>query len=166
MKKKLLSTGLLILILISIALAGCGEKPRTVAPVEGAQAPDISATTLEGEKIALKDLRGKPLLLTFWRTDSPPGVREMLTLNRFKEEKGDDLEVLTINVSEDKNQVDIFLKEKKLALTVIPDDSKNTIAKLYRIDYIPTTFVIDKKGIILKKINGGLDKSVLDNIFK
>ncbi|MCL5935586.1 MAG: redoxin domain-containing protein [Firmicutes bacterium] len=166
MIRKILPSKLLLLALLVVVLAGCGEKPRTVAPVEGAQAPDFSGPALNGKTIALKDLRGKQAVLSFWRTDSPPGIRELNALTELQEEKGDKVEILTVNVGEDKTQVDIFIKEKKLALPVILDDGKTTIAKLYRIDYIPTTFILDEQGVILKKVNGGMVKSEVDNVLK
>ena len=64
MKTKSRLPGLLLLALISIALnVGCSKTITS--------APDVTFTTITGKKIALKDLRGKPVIVTFWATDCP-----------------------------------------------------------------------------------------------
>lgn len=159
MNKKLLLAGLSIFLLI--VLAGCGNKPRNIAPVVGSQAPDFSGTTLDGKTVTLKDLEGKQTILCFWWAESPAATRELTTLNELKAEQGSKVEVLTINAGDDQLTVDTLFKEKKYSLPVILDDKKVTIVKLYRIDIMPTTFLLDKQGLILKKFTGGTEKSEL-----
>ncbi|MGZ4970290.1 MAG: TlpA disulfide reductase family protein, partial [Methylobacter sp.] len=66
MKTNYRSFGLLLLLLISI---GCSKTITS--------APDVTFTTLTGQKIVLKDLRGKPTIVTFWATDCPSCIEEI-----------------------------------------------------------------------------------------
>ncbi len=163
MNKKQLSCGILIVLLLAFGLSGCTKKPEVTAPVEGAQAPDFKITTLAGNTVSLQELLDEPVILTFWRTDSPPSRRELRNLTELKTELGDKVNILAINVGENKKTIEVFLKDNKVNVPVGLDTDKGPITNTYRIDYMPTTFVLDDNGVILKKANGGMSKTDLIN---
>ncbi|MGZ4982242.1 MAG: peroxiredoxin family protein, partial [Methylobacter sp.] len=66
MKKIYRQFGLLLLLLILISCS------KTIT-----SAPDVTFTTITGQKIALKDFRGKPVIVTFWATDCPSCIQEI-----------------------------------------------------------------------------------------
>lgn len=153
------------LVLLLVGITACGQPQKPVAPVEGAAAPEFSGTALNGETISLRELRGNPAVVTFWRSESPPALRELGILQELRAEKGDALGIISVNVKEDKARVEVLAKERKLTYPVILDPKLN-LANLYKIDLMPTTFILDGSGIILKRANGGLTKQEILDVLK
>lgn len=127
-----------------------------VGPVEGAKAPPISGNTIEGSNLSLADFSGRRVIITFWQTESQPSIRELETLTALKQANGNNLGIITINEKGTRQLVYTFVKDKKLLTDVIIDDKKHALANLYKVDYMPTTFILDRHGIIVKKSNGGM----------
>lgn len=138
----------------SFAILGPKESapPAPPTPVEGTKignlAPDFQLQNLEGKPVSLDDLRGKPIVLNFWATWCGPCVDEMPYLQQVREEwsaKG--VMLLAINIDASSSEVSQFLQAHKLSLSVLLG-AKADVAARYNIRYIPTTFFIDKDGII------------------
>lgn len=136
-----------------ITATGCQSAAEPVSTVsrpltEGEPAPDFKLEDLDGETVSLRDLRGKPVLLNFWATWCPPCRAEMPYLQEvFEEWQGKELVVLTIDIGESRATVQNYLQSYKLSLPVLLDISK-IVSYRYGFRYIPTTFFIDKDGII------------------
>jgi len=133
-----------------------GESPT--APVEGTQignlAPDFQLQNLDGQTVFLGDLRNKPVLINFWATWCPPCRGEMSYIQEIYEEWSDKgLVLLAINIGESSSKAEEFLQSNNLSFTVLLD-TKQAIAQRYHITGIPTTFFIDKDGIIQGKVIG------------
>ena len=129
-----------------------GPSANTPAPAQGTRvgnlAPDFQLYNLEGKAVSLSGLQGKPVMLNFWATWCGPCVHEMPDLQEVHEEwssKG--LELLAVNIRGNTSQVTQFLQSHKLSLPVLLD-IKSDVARNYNIRGIPTTFFIDKDGII------------------
>lgn len=155
-KRKLIYALVFFLLLLLVVIAGRRIDQPLVAPAEGAKAPPIFGKTIEGNKLSLADFSGRRVIITFWQTQSQPSLRELETLTALKQANGDKLGIITINENGAQQSVYTFVKDKKLLTDVIIDDSKHPLANLYKVDYMPTTFILDKHGIIVKKSNGGM----------
>jgi thiol-disulfide isomerase/thioredoxin len=109
------------------------------------QSADFALTDLEGKVWALKDLRGKVVLVNFWATWCPPCRKEMPDLEtlyqRFKDQG---LVVLAIS-DEDANKVKPFLATRKVSYPVLLDTGRKVNALLH-IEGIPKSFVYDRQG--------------------
>ena len=117
-------------------------------------APDFQLPNLEGQTISLSDLKGKPVLLNFWATWCGPCVSEMPYLQEIYDEwSGKGLMLLTINRGESSSTVKGFMQKRNLSLPVLLD-TELVVAQRYNIMGIPTTFFIDKDGIIQEKVIG------------
>lgn len=57
-----------LILLLGLFSCGCLSSESYTSPEEGKMAPDFELETLSGEKAALSDFRGKPVLLVFWAT--------------------------------------------------------------------------------------------------
>lgn len=134
------------------------EKPQ-----EGFQAPDFTLTNLKGEKVKLSDFRGKPVFLNFWATWCPPCRAEMPLIQKLHQQKK--IQVLTVNIQEDQQTIEKFLKKNHYTFPVLLD-KQGKVANQYWIQGIPTTFIIDRQGIIQAVWIGALEPETLKELLK
>lgn len=123
-------------------------------------APDFELKTLDGDKVRLADLRGKPVLLSFWATWCGPCRRELPELAALHDEfqkKG--LVILGVN-DEGKGTAKKYAEKELLPFPIL-DDSGLKVNRLYRVRSIPTLFLIDKDGKIVRFLRGGRPASAL-----
>ncbi|MES1040970.1 MULTISPECIES: TlpA disulfide reductase family protein [Peribacillus] len=119
----------------------------------GAKAPNFSLKTLDGKQVELSDYKGKKVMLNFWATWCPPCKKEMPDMEKYTQQAGDDVVVLAVNIDPE-NDVQAFVEDNGITFT-IPLDSqsaKNPVNERYKILSIPTTYFIDKEGIIRNKV--------------
>ena len=155
---------ILVMILTSgLLITGCTGGSEPTATV-GKAAPDFQLQNLDGQSISLSDLKGKPVLVNFWATWCRPCVFEMPYLQEIYEEWSDKgLVLLAINIGDSSSEVEQFLQNHNLSLPVLLDTNK-AVAQRYNIRGIPTTFFIDKDGIIQEKIIGAFpNKEAIEN---
>jgi len=164
--KKMLTVIVVLLLALGLVAGGCpGEPGEAAAPEVGKQAPDFELETLDGQTIALSELEGRPVLLNFWATWCGPCVHEMPFLQQvYEERQGDELLLLAINIGESSSQAAEFLQSYGLSFNVLLD-SDTTVAQAYRIQYIPTTFLIDREGKIQEiKVGSFQSQAEIENI--
>lgn len=127
------------------------------APQAGFTAPDFELKTNSGDQIALRDLRGKIIILNFWASWCPPCRAEMPAFQQIVEEYPEtDLIVLGVNSTSQDSLVDVerFVQEYQLKFT-IPLDTQGQASRSYHVHSLPTTFFIDRDGVVQKVIVGG-----------
>ncbi len=138
---------LLTAMVLAITLAaGCAKSVSE----EGITAPDFQLKSLDGPTITLSSLRGRPVVLNFWATWCGPCRYEMPFLQQlFSDPKWQarGLVILAVNLQESEAMVREFMTENALSFTVLLD-ATGEASRLYNIASIPTTYVIDKDGII------------------
>ena len=146
---------LLALVLLA-GFAACKKTPRAdavtpmggAAPAIGAPAPDFTLLSVEDEKVSLSEFKGKVVLVNFWATWCPPCKKEIPDFMDFQKTYGDrGFEILGISLDDDKDAVLEYLTSNPMNYFVLfgsPD-----VAALYgNIRSIPTTFLVDREGII------------------
>lgn len=151
----------LLFILLLLGAAGCSrheEKPAQA--VEGSTAPDFTLKDLNGKEVRLSDLRGKIVALNFWATWCPPCREEVPSLMRLNQAMaGKQFQMLAVSQDEGgKEAVEAYFRKSSNNLPALID-SDQKVGKRYGLTGVPETFIIDKNGVILKKIVGGLDWS-------
>ncbi len=120
------------------------------APIRGKTAPDIELKNLDGETVTLRSFRGRPIMLNFWATWCGPCRIEIPVFEEVyndPEWAGHGLEILAIDVQESTSQVRQFMEVYTMSFPVFLD-SRAMAARIYNIAAFPTTFFIDKDGII------------------
>jgi len=150
-------------VLVSVfATTGCSSCSATEIKI-GNPAPDFELQNTEGQTISLSGLRGKPVLLNFWKTSCYPCRLEMPFLQAIYNEWSDrGLELLTINIGESLSTIEKFMRDYFLSLPVLLDTGVN-ITQKYVIQYIPATFLIDENGIIkAMKVGAFRDKAEIE----
>jgi peroxiredoxin len=131
-----------------------GDNSSKEGTGKGNLAYDFELQTLEGETVTLSGLRGQPVILNFWASWCPPCVGEMPYLQEIYEEwEGKGLKLLAVNLDSNAALARNFLEKEGLTLPVLLDNLQN-VAERYNINGIPTTFFIDKDGIIREKVVG------------
>ena len=121
-----------------------------VGPQVGKLAPVFEFMDPGGDKVKLSDLRGSPVVLNFWATWCGPCKFEMPLLQALahdEEKAAEGLVLLTINGGESADTVSKFMYEHGYSFTVLLD-TQNGIARAYNVRAIPTSFFIDKDGVI------------------
>ena len=134
--------------------AGQAMDVRQPAPHVGAPAPDFSLLTVEnGKPVRLADLRGHIVVLNFWATWCLPCRTEMPALDQAQRNMPDAV-VLGVNQQEGAETVGRFLREQGLDFAVVLDTA-GEVNRLYRVLALPTTYFIDRDGVIREVVYGG-----------
>ena len=171
----LVLTSVLALVLLSTSCSGDTDSfdgGSPAVPVEGVAignlAPDCQLPGLGGQNFSLSSRRGEPVLINFWATWCPPCRGEMPYIQGIYEgwvDRG--LVVLAVNLGESSSVVEDFMRSNDLSFTVLLDTTRG-VAQRYSITGIPTTFFIDKDGIIQDKLIGAFqnEKQIEDRLKK
>ncbi len=107
---------------------------------------DFTLRTLEGERVSLKDYRGKVIFLNFWATWCGPCRMEMPSMEKLWQDfKEENFLILAVNIQEESKLVSSFMKEMNLSFPVLLDE-KGSVARSYGIRGIPTTFFLNSEG--------------------
>ncbi|TCN25957.1 redoxin domain-containing protein [Mesobacillus foraminis] len=125
------------------------------AKAAGIQAPEFSLKNLQNETIQLSQYKGKKVLINFWATWCPPCKAEMPVMQDLYERNMDKIEFLAINIDPE-NNVKSYVKKMELTFPILLDKS-GTINEQYGIISIPTTFLVDENGNIIKKQIGAMN---------
>lgn len=113
----------------------------------------FKTTDINGEKIDLKDAKGKVIVLNFWFINCPPCRREMPDLNNLVDSFANNANVLFISIALDaKNQLEGFLKTSPFKYKVV--DNGRFLTERYGINSYPTHVIIDQEGKVAFHTNG------------
>lgn len=143
-----------VALLCLVLAAGCnrGAKPSRI----GKSAPDFTLPD-GGKSIRLADYRGKVVLVNFWASWCGPCVQETPALVQLHHERPD-LAIVAISIDEDPAAYQRFLQRFHVDYTTVRDPEQ-TVAKVYGTDGWPETYIIDRKGILRRKVVGDPDWS-------
>jgi len=149
-----LVAALLALLLLS---AGCGKKEESVGMKfdVGKPAPEFTLPDLEGNQIELSSMKGKVLILDFWATWCPPCKEEVPHLVALQSKYRDQgLQIVGLSLDQGgAGLVKPFADEHYVNYTMLIANDET--AKAYGgVSMIPTTFVVDRSGIVVKRFIG------------
>lgn len=164
----LLVIGIALLVGLALGVAYLYGFSSTVASTRapdmaqvGAPAPDFRLETLTGETIRLSELIGKPILINFWATWCAPCVLEMPNFQKYYENFPGQFEVLAINSGEPRDAVEEFVEDMGMTFPVLFDDSAQVLG-VYRFPGYPTSYIVDKQGVVRFQHVGLMDESTLE----
>ena len=152
-----LAAGILWTVVSRVPSAVGAPLSSSPSPREGFLAPDFTLDTLDGTKVTLSELRGKIVLINLWATWCPPCRAEMPALeNAYKQYKDSGVVVLGLNVTNQDSEKDIppFVDEFGLTFPILLDRD-GSVSALYQLKGLPTTYFVNREGIIRTVVVGG-----------
>src|SRR5260370_31615623 len=129
----------------------------------GDAAPNFTLKTLDGKQVSLSDYRGKPVLLNFWYSSCPGCLAEIPGMQRFyaaQQAAGKDFVILGVNSVDDAQTAQQFVQQYGITYTPVFDDNQR-VATLYNLNATPTSYFIDRQGIIRFVQVGPIDEATL-----
>lgn len=139
-----------------LLLAGSSRSAH--AQLTGKPAPEIDLPLLTGGRFKLSELRGSPIVISFWGTWCPPCRKEFPELVRVQAEHArSGLRVVAVNGRDQElstDEVEKFVRAFPVSFPVLLD-KRGAVRRAYRIVGQPTTVFVDAGGVI-KKVHVGL----------
>ena len=132
--------------------------------ITGSLAPDFAMTAMDGSTVTVEQYRGKVVLLNVWATWCGPCLEEMPAMQRLYEAlEGTDFEILAVSIDASVGETDLagrpggdleaFAVNLGLTFTILHNPAGD-IQRVYQTTGVPESFVIDRQGMIVKKIAG------------
>ena len=150
-----LVTGMVTTAVFAVALI-IKLRPQMALLGVGSKAPAFTAIDLRtGRPASLANYRGRPILINIWATWCAPCRVEMPALERLaKKFAGTDFRVVAVSVDQDDSTVvDAFVRELGLSFEVLHNQAGDSRQR-YQTTGVPESFVIDRDGVIVKKVIG------------
>ena len=163
---------------VALALAGCGGQSDTDEPAqagsssggltageelkecpqEGCLAPGFTVPDLTGKATSLDHFKGKVVLLNIWATWCGPCKREIPSLDRLYQMRKDrGFEIVAVSVDRAAtSKVASFVAQYQMSFPVL-HDTRGEVGDKYWARAIPSSFLLDKRGVISWKVAGSID---------
>jgi len=166
---------LLMILFFTVFIVGC-QKDNDTKPAASNEnnssagmqettdkAPDFTLVNVDGKNVSLSDYQGKVIIVDFWATWCPPCRKGIPDLIELQKEYKDKLAVIGISLDRENTKAGVpdFVNTMGINYPVVYFNDK-VINDYGGINAIPTTFIIDKNGNIIKKYVGLYPKSVLE----
>jgi len=175
LKRKVIIFSLMVVIVAGLLLMEkfrgklpAGRVGSATAVVKGNSAPDFVLTDLQGHNVKLSDLRGKAVVLNFWATWCPPCKEEIPWFVELQKRYGaEGLQVVGVSMDDDSDQKSVvkFAAENSINYPVLL--GKQNVADQYGgISYLPTTFYIDRNGVVMERVFGQPGRSEIEQNVK
>jgi thiol-disulfide isomerase/thioredoxin len=119
---------------------------------------------LDGTTQTLSDLKGNVVFLNFWATWCPPCRMEMPSMETlYQELKDRGLIIIAVNAGETEEQASAFMQEGGLSFPVALDRT-GFVSAQYGVQAIPTTYILDRWGLIVARMIGSIEWDSLEMI--
>lgn len=166
MKEKTKGVCIILSVLVIFGLSGCSVfAPSYEQLKEGQKARTFLVETNKGTDYELTSKPKKPVLITFWATWCKACCKELPALEKIYEEYDGQIDVLAINASENKEDVDKFIESNQYQFTVCYDE-KGEISEKYPGEGLPYTILIDTDGNIKTIFVGSLGEEKQYNAYR
>lgn len=168
--------GILVLLAVVVAMGilaapGCtpsspsvenGSQETAVGVKVGELAPDFTLTDLEGNSVTLSEYRGKVVFINFWATWCPPCRAEMPEIEAvYQEYKDKGVVVIGVDILEPEDVVREFVEQGGYSWIFVLD-ATGAVSDDYKITAIPTSFFIDREGVIQVVNIGAMTKRAME----
>lgn len=159
MEYRKLFTGLALMVLAASSLASSG--------LTGKPAPDFALKSSTGENLRLSEYRGDVVMINFWATWCGPCRQEMPLLDQlYTRYERVGFNLLGVNIDDDSNRAMDMIRELGVNFPVL-FDARKEVSKLYDVDAMPVTVLIDREGNVRYVHQGykpGYEEKYLDQV--
>lgn len=163
--------GMILVGAVAVAVAGGpGELTALLLrpmPEVGRRAPDFTLESLEGEPVSLSSFQGRPVVINFWASWCPPCREEMPHLQAAVE-ADPELVVLAVDATHTERRAEdvvAFVEHHGLTFPVALDPD-GAVNELYLVRALPTSYFVDRSGIIRARYLGALTPRTLEENLK
>jgi peroxiredoxin len=151
----LVGAGLAVIIFYSVNLPSKHPDPNKLIegvsiPVSAAQdeiAPDFQLQGLDGEIKNLSEIQDKITIINFWATWCEPCKVEMTLFEKLYNSHEQELEIWGVNFDEPEERVQKFIEKYEVSFPILLDPG-GEVQALYRVRGYPTTYILDREGIV------------------
>ncbi len=137
--------------------AGAATGGRIPAPREGFLAPDFALQDAKGQTVRLSELRGRTVLVNLWASWCPPCQAEMADMQKaYEKYSPQGFTILAVNTTyqDQKSSALDFAAQRGLTFPIL-FDLDGTVSHQYLVHAMPTSFFIDRQGVIRRVVIGG-----------
>ncbi len=135
--------------------------------LEGQAAPDFALKSATGENLRLSEYRGDVVMINFWATWCGPCRQEMPLLDElYARYQRVGFNLLGVNIDDDSRRAMNMVEELGVSFPVL-FDARKEVSKLYEVDAMPVTVIVDRKGTVRYVHHGykpGYEDKYLDQI--
>lgn len=147
---------------VPAAHGGPTATPGQSAPQVGHYAPNATLLDLRNQRVDIASLRGKVVVLNFWYAACAPCQIEMPTLERdYLAHQSQGFVVVGIDISDDAQTTSNFLNQLGITYPVLRDMGQRAVLA-YKLTETPTSYFLDRQGVIRYKYVGPLDNATLN----
>ena len=152
-KKRVTPITMLVVVVLITGTAALWLLPVASLP------PETEFILLDGRKLFLQNLRGRPVLVNFWATSCPPCIEELPDLAQlYRELQPQGLEIIAVSMAYDPPiVVQDFVKRYNLPYPVSLDLDGKIARAFGDVAYVPTSYILAPNGNIVLQYSGRLD---------
>jgi peroxiredoxin len=145
----------IVALAICVAILFLPERPQP--------APDVTMTSIQGEKLVLREMRGKVVLVNFWATDCTVCLAEMPAMAElYRSLQSRPFEAVFVAMPHDRpDHVLAYARREALPFKVALDVQGELVRAFGDVRVTPMTFIVDKRGHIVRRIVGEPDFDAL-----
>jgi len=149
-------------VLLAFLLAGIAFVTAAEAAKPGQAAPPFALPDATGATVSLAALRGRVVYVDFWASWCGPCRRSFPWMNAMRARYGKDgLTIVGVNVDKRRDDAERFLRDVPASFTIAYDAQGSTPAA-YDVRGMPTSFLIDRQGIVVAVEEGFRDEHSSD----
>lgn len=144
------------------AASAPGEIPASIPGEMNYPAPELTLIDMQDQTVSLADYRGQWVLVNNWATWCPPCRAEMPELNAYYEAHKDEGFILIgVSSGDTKAQITEFIQEYGLNFPMWQDPTSASL-RAFRMEYLPSSFVIDPSGTVRLAWTGAVSLETLE----
>ena len=164
-KVLLVGTAIVVPLLVFLALS-FGKDPRAIdSPLLDAPAPGFDLLDLDGQRVSMAELRGKPVMINFWATWCRPCIVEHPVLQAAARRYEGRAHFIGIIYNDETENIRRFIARRGgWGHTLVDPDGETAIA--YGVYGAPETFFIDSGGTVVRKVTGPMGADFLSDIIE
>ncbi len=133
-------------LLAGLALSVITASSLAASDLTGQPAPDFALKSSTGENLRLSEYRGDVVMINFWATWCGPCRQEMPLLDElYSRYQRVGFNLLGVNIDDDSSRAMNMISELGVSFPVL-FDSRKEVSKLYDVDAMPVTILVDREG--------------------